>query len=383
MRIAIVTETYYPSTDGVVTRLTACVRRLIREGHEVMVIAPDKGITEHEGAVVRGIPAFRFFLYPDLELAYPRPLVGKLLREFDPDVVHVVNPAVLGAAGIWFGRSRPLIASFHTHVPAYADFYRLPWLKPILWRYLRALHNRADMNLCTSRTVLEGLRARGFRNVRLWEHGVDTGRFHPRHRSEAMRRFLTDGHPDDRLLLYVGRLAAEKSVERLRDVLLAADGIRLAVVGDGPHRRALEVHFAGTPAKFTGFLHGEALAQAYASSDLFVFPSTTETLGLVLLEAMASGLPPVAADLGPAREQIDDGRTGFLFDPAHPDGLTRTVLAALGDEARLRRTAGQARRTASDCGWDKPGRQLLDYYAETIRLKRRACGAFREEGARL
>jgi glycosyltransferase involved in cell wall biosynthesis len=374
MRIAIVTETYYPSTDGVVTRLTSCVRWLTRQGHEVMVVAPDKGITEYEGAAVRGIPEFRFFLYKDLELAYPRPLVGKLLREFDPDIVHAVNPAVLGVAGIWYGRRRPLIASYHTNVPNYADFYRLSWLKPILWRYLRILHNRADMNLCTSRAVLEELQARGFKNVRLWERGVNTELFGPHHRSETMRRFLTDGHPDERLLLYVGRLAAEKGIERIRDVLTASSRIRLAIVGDGPHRRALEAHFAGTRTKFTGFLHGEALAQAYASSDLFVFPSTTETLGLVLLEAMASGLPPVAAAVGPTREQIEDGRTGFLFDPARPDGLKHTVMAALQDEAKLRQVSGQARLAASAYGWDKPSRQLLDFYAETIELKRRARG---------
>lgn len=382
MKIAIVTETFYPSTDGVVTRLTSTVRWLVRSGHEVLVIAPDQGVTEYEGAEICGIPSFRFFLYKDLKLAFPRPLVGKALKAFDPDVVHVANPAVLGVAGIFYGRRYPLVASYHTHVPQYADYYKLPWLKPILWSYLRLLHNRADMNLCTSGTVLEELRARRFKNVRLWRRGVNVELFGERHRNEAMRARLTDGHPERRLLLYVGRLAAEKQIERVKDALLASDDLHLAIVGDGPHRAQLEAVFAGTRTTFTGFLHGESLAQAYASSDLFVFPSTTETLGLVLLEAMASGLPVVAAMSGPTQEQVEDGATGFLYDPAVPNDFVRTVLSALEDGARLREIGQRAMAAAQLYGWDGPSRQAYDFYAETLQAATRVSRRLREKDVR-
>jgi len=370
MRIAIVTETFYPSTDGVVTRLTASVRWLLRQGHEVLVIAPDKGVSEYGTAKIVGIPSFSFFLYKDLKMSYPRPAVGAALKKFQPDVVHVANPAVLGVAGIWYGRRWPLVASYHTNVPQYADFYKLPWLKPILWGYLKILHNRADLNLCTSYSVMGELQSRGFKNVQLWKKGVNVELFDPAHRNSRMRDRLTGGQAEKRLLLYVGRLAAEKEIERVRDVLHASDDTVLAIVGDGPHRAALEAYFAGTRTTFTGFLHGEELAQAYASSDLFVFPSTTETLGLVLLEAMASGLPAVAAMSGPTREQIDDGVTGFLYEPSVPGNFVDTVLSALEDRERLQQVGAQARKVALNYGWDGPSRQLYEFYEEVIRRKR-------------
>ncbi|MGG6314383.1 glycosyltransferase family 4 protein [Paenibacillus macerans] len=367
MKIAIVTETFFPSTNGVVTRLTHSIRWLVREGHEVIVIAPDQSVGEYAGAQICGVPSFRFFLYPNLPLSLPGRVVGKLLREYEPDVVHVVNPAMLGVAGIWYGRRYPLIASYHTHVPQYADFYKLPWLKPVLWGYLRFLHNRAELNLCTSRAVQGELDGRRFRNVRLWKRGVDTELFGPQHRNVAMRLRLSGGEPQKRLLLYVGRLAAEKEIERIRGVLLASGEFRLAIVGDGPHREPLEAFFAGTGTVFTGFLHGEELAQAYASSDVFVFPSTTETLGLVLLEAMVSGLPVIAAASEPSREQVAEGTTGFLYEPGAADGLVDAALPLL-DAERLRRMGAAARAEALAQGWDEPSRQLLELYRQAAAL---------------
>lgn len=352
MKIAMVTETFFPSTNGVVTRLTHCIRWLTRQGHEVIVIAPDQGVGAFAGAQIYGIPSFRFFLYPNLPLSLPGRKVGKLLRAFSPDVVHVVNPAMLGAAGVWFGRRYPLVASYHTHVPQYADFYKLPWLKPALWGYLRLLHNRADLNLCTSEAVRGELEARRFRNVRLWKRGVDPELFGPHRRSETMRLRLSGGEPEKRLLLYVGRLTA-------------SSGFRLAVVGDGPHRPELEAYFAGTGTVFTGFLHGTELAEAYASSDVFAFPSATETLGLVLLEAMASGLPVIAAASAPTREQVAEGTTGFLYEPGAADGLVRAAQP-LQDGERLRRMGAAARAEASQLGWDEPSRQLLELYRQAI-----------------
>lgn len=176
--------------------------------------------------------------------------------------------------------------------------------------------------------------------MRLWKRGVDPELFGPHRSSETMRLRLSGGEPEKRLLLYVGRLAAEKEIERLRDLLTASSGFRLAVVGDGPHRPELEAYFAGTGTVFTGFLHGTELAEAYASSDVFAFPSATETLGLVLLEAMASGLPVIAAASAPTREQVAEGTTGFLYEPGAADGLVKGGAAA----ARRRAAAPDGRR---------------------------------------
>ncbi|MBN2984484.1 glycosyltransferase family 4 protein [Cohnella algarum] len=368
MKIAIVTETFLPSTDGIVTRLLATVRWLRDQGNQITVIAPDLGISEYDGIKVEGIPARPFFLYPDKELAMPSRRVGAILRRIQPDLLHVVNPAVLGVAGIYYGRKLrlPLVASYHTQIPKYADYYRLPFLKPILWTWLRLLHNRADLNLCTSKSVQEELIAQKFRSVRLWKRGVDTARFGPQHRKDSMRLRLSGGKPASTILLYVGRLAAEKGIERIREVLASSPGTCLALVGDGPHRPYLERYFQGTNAVFAGFMHGEELAQAYASADLFVFPSTTETLGLVILEAMASGLPVVAGRSGPTCEQIEDGVTGVLFDADRPRGMKEAVDRLAGDADLRQRISRGAAELASHVGWDEPSEQLLGYYRQVL-----------------
>ena len=372
MKIAIVTETFLPSTDGIVTRLCATIRWLRRHGHQITVIAPDLGVYDYHGAAVEGVPARPFFLYPDKKLSMPSRRVGALLRRIEPDLVHIVNPAMLGAAGIYYARKLrlPMVASYHTQIPKYADYYRVPFLKPALWWWLRLLHNRADLNLCTSQSVLDELNGRRFRNVRLWKRGVDTERFGPQYRDEEMRRRLSGGRPDKTVLLFVGRLAAEKGIERIREALGTLPDVCLALVGDGPHRPDLEKRFQGTSTVFTGFLHGEELARAYASADLFVFPSTTETLGLVILEAMASGLPVVAGRSGPTCEQIEDGVTGVLYDPDRPGDLAEAVRR-LKDESLRERISRNACAAADRIGWNGACEQLLEYYQTVLAEKTR------------
>lgn len=367
MKIAIVSETFLPSTDGVVTRLTASIDWLQKQGHELLIIAPDLGVKEYRGIQVVGLPAHRFFLYPDRQLSWPSRQVGKSLRMFHPDLVHVVNPAVLGVAGVYYSWkwNYPLVASYHTRIPQYADYYGLPFFKPVLWWYFRLLHNRADLNLCTSQTVCEELTAKRFRNVHVWKRGVDIERFGPQHYDEEMRHRLTGGQTEKTLLLYVGRLAPEKEIGQIRDVLQTHPDMCLAIVGDGPERQLLEDHFKGMNVVFTGFLHGQELAQAYASSDVFVFPSTTETLGLVILEAMASGLPVVAARSGPSCEQIEDGVTGCLFDPEEKGSLSKAVLK-LNDHRYREQISRNAYEVGRQFGWAEPSAQLLHFYQQVL-----------------
>lgn len=371
MRIAIITETFLPSTDGIVTRLCASIRWLKKEGHEILVIAPDLGVTDFEGTPVRGVPAYTFFLYKDKKYSLLSFKVKKYLKEFQPDLVHVVNPAFLGLTGIYYTRRLgiPLLASYHTHVPKYAEYYNLPFLKPALWWYFRTLHNRADLNLCTSQSVLTELKEKRFKHVHLWKRGVDTNQYHPNYRNDQMRDRLTAGKNEKTLLLYVGRLAPEKDIEKIRNLLNEYSDFCLAIVGDGPHRAYLEKYFKNTDTVFTGFLHGDELARAYASSDIFVFPSTTETLGLVLLEAMASGLPVVAAKSGPTSEQVIHGRTGLLFDANIPNNFVECILTLKDDKYRLQ-LAKEAHAVSQAIGWDSPSRQLLEFYKMTIKTKR-------------
>ncbi|HET7627100.1 MAG TPA: glycosyltransferase family 1 protein [Bacillales bacterium] len=367
MKVAIVTETFLPQTDGIVTRLCASIRTLRKEGHEVLVIAPDLGTEDFEGAKVVGIRGYSMFFYKDKKLALPSRKVLHHLREFGPDLVHVVNPAMLGPAGIYYAvRNKwPLVASYHTHIPKYADYYHVSFLKPAMWGYFRWLHNYADLNLCTSRAVMHELTEHGFKNVRLWKRGVDTDRFSPNRFDERMRQRLTNGNESKTLLLYVGRLASEKNLEALREVLESCEDVCLALVGDGPYRKHLENHFQGTDTVFTGYLHGMELARAYASSDVFVFPSTTETLGLVILEAMASGLPVVAANSGPTAEQIEDGVTGVLYEP-EVDGSLVKKISLLKNEKFRAGLARAGREASRGRQWEEPSRQLIDFYEAVL-----------------
>ena len=368
MRIALFTETFLPKIDGIVTRLRHTVEHLQRGGDEVLVVAPDGGLTEHKGAKIHGVPGIPLPLYPELKVALPRPTIRRVLEEFQPDLVHVVNPAVLGLGGLYYAKvmNIPLVASYHTHLPQYLHHYGLGALEGFLWELLRAAHNQAHLNLCTSTAMVEELVSRGVERVDLWQRGVDTDMFQPHLVSRPMRSRLSQGHPESPLLLYVGRVSAEKQIDQIKPVLEAIPGARLAIVGDGPYRTALEEHFAGTPTHFIGYLQGLELASAFASADAFIFPSRTETLGLVLLEAMAAGCPVVAAASGGITDIVTDGVNGYLFAPNDPlgaVGATQRLLAAKQEREQLRQNA---RQEAERWGWGAATCQLRDYYQGII-----------------
>lgn len=369
MRIALFTETFLPKVDGIVTRLRHTVEHLQRHGNQVLVICPDGGITEYKGAKIYGISGFPLPMYPELTLALPRPAIGEVLEKFNPDVIHVVNPAVLGLAGIVHSKIHniPLVASYHTHLPQYLQHYGLGMLEGLLWELLKAGHNQAALNLCTSTAMVEELTARGIERVDLWQRGVDTELFHPSLVSEQMRDKLSQNHSEAPLLLYVGRLSAEKEIERIKPILEGIPEARLALVGDGPHREALEKHFMGTNTYFVGYLTGTDLASAFASADAFVFPSRTETLGLVLLEAMAAGCPVVAARSGGIPDIVTDGVNGYLFEPKSDDAGAIAATMRLLEKKEEREIIRQnARQEAERWGWSAATRQLQSFYEKVV-----------------
>ena len=373
MKIALFTETFLPKVDGIVTRLTKTVRHLVEAGDEVLIFCPEGAPEQYMGARVVGVPAMPLPLYPELKLALPRPAVAEALDQFRPDLVHVINPAVLGLGGIWLAKTKgyPLVASYHTHLPKYLEHYGMGLLEPLLWELLKAAHNQAQLNLCTSTAMVAELSEKGILHTALWQRGVDTEMFRPELRSSASRERLLGGHSDTgKLLLYIGRLSAEKQIERIKPVLEALPDARLALVGDGPHRSRLEEIFSGLPVTFVGYLAGEELAAAYASGDAFVFPSSTETLGLVLLESMAAGCPVVGANRGGIPDIVTDGVNGCLYEPDGEDGgaasLTAAVLRLLGDQEQRTILSFHARREAEAWGWAGATAQLRRYYRNLL-----------------
>ncbi len=368
MKIALFTETFLPKVDGIVTRLRHTVTHLQNMGDQVLIVTPEAGLTEYAGAKICGVPGIPLPQYPELKMALPRPSVGRALADFAPDLIHVANPAVLGLGGIYYAKTMqvPLVASYHTHLPKYLQHYNLAMLEGVLWELLKAAHNFADLNLCTSSVMVTELSNHGIERTALWQRGVDTETFQPDLRSAAMRDRLTQGHPDAPLLLYIGRLSAEKEIDRIRPILEAMPNARLALIGDGPYRAELEAYYADTPTYFAGYMQGVELATAYASGDAFIFPSRTETLGLVLLEAMAAGCPVVAARAGGIPDIVTDGVNGYLFDPVDEQGAvkaTQKLLSLTSDREILRRSA---RLEAERWGWAAATRQLRNYYQSVL-----------------
>ena len=389
-RVALFTETFLPRVDGIVNTLCWTLRGLVEAGCEPLVVAPRGNTALLPGVQVIGASSMPFPLYPEVRLALMGPGIGQQLDRFQPDVIHLVGPVVNGVGGLLYAQRRgiPVLASFHTNLARYTHHYSLGWLEAWVWRALRTVHNRCALTLCPSHTLLRDLRGRGFERLRYWSRGVDTAQFSPERASRAWRRQLgvEDGTT---LLLYVGRLAREKRVADLASVLRnltqgsraapssdpdagppiptsigrRRERVHLAVVGDGPARAELEQAFAGLPVTFTGYLRGDALATAYASSDLFAFPSDSEAFGNVVLEAMASGLPVVAAAAGGVEDLVEHESTGRLFVPADTADLEACIRHELEDPAARRRHGQAGRSAALARTWSRQQRLLLAHYA--------------------
>lgn len=371
MRVALFTETFLPATDGVVTRMRHTVEQLARAGDEMLVIAPkypDGGPDSYAGAPIYRVPGVPFPLYPRITLSPSHWGVGRALKRFRPDLIHAVNPFILGVGGMYYAWrfGLPLVASYHTKVAAYARYYGMNHLADLARWYTRQMHNRAAINLCTSEATREYLVSEGIRNVHLWPQGVDSRRFHPDRASPAWRDRISGGSPEEKVLLYVGRLAPEKGIETLATVLRKVPGTRLAIVGDGPARRDLERAYAGAPAVFTGLLEGDDLSAAYASADAFVFPSTTDTLGMAMLEALSSGLPVLASRSGGSHEIVSEGETGLLYEAGSVPSLIATAHELLDDERRLHAMGERARAVAESRDWETSTRTLRGYYRHAL-----------------
>ncbi|MFA6108616.1 MAG: glycosyltransferase family 1 protein [Candidatus Latescibacterota bacterium] len=372
MRVVLFTETFLPKVDGVVRTLCHLLEHLARKGHESLLLAPAPAPDRYADTRVEAVRAYPFPLYRELRLAPPWTRIAGLVEGFEPDLVHLLNPISLGVAGLRWTRRRglPLVASYHTDLPGYVRRYGFGGLTGATWALLRHLHNQADLNLVPSRAVHRELAGHGFERLAIWAHGVDAERFHPRFRDPELRRQWTLGVPEAPVLLYVGRLAAEKRLDLLLPVVQTFRQIRLVLVGDGPERSRLQRLFAGTPTTFTGFLQGEELARAYATADLFVFPSDTETFGNVVVEAMASGLPVVAAAAGGPLELVEDGRTGRLVPPGDPAALVRAVGELLRDPERAGEL-GRTGRTRAEClSWEEVLDTVIHGYEWALERKR-------------
>jgi glycosyltransferase involved in cell wall biosynthesis len=307
-------------------------------------------------------------MYPELKVGPPTLSTYQQLKAFDPDVAHYIHPVLIGIPGMLMAKRMgiPTLASFHLDLARMVHHYNMSFMEPVTDFLTRLVFNAADYSLAPSRLIQDYMTGLGVERVGLWKRGVDAEKFNPRYRSAAMRDALSDGHPEDTLLIYVGRLSSEKQIEQIKPVLERVPGTRLALVGNGPSRESLEAHFAGTPTKFMGYLKGEALSQAYASADIFVFPSALETFGLVVVEAMAAGLPVVSSRVGGVRDVVEEGRTGYTFDVNDVDALVDGVRKIAVSRERIAQMGRDARAFAETQSWEAMMDEVIDHYHRLI-----------------
>jgi phosphatidylinositol alpha 1,6-mannosyltransferase len=374
MRIALFTETFTPQRNGVALILARLARFLVEQRHEVLVVTaardPNAAAVRTRGIEVVRLRGVAMPFYPDLTVSSPvAPRAVARVRRFQPDVIHLATEYAVGLVGLQIARALevPALSSFHTNIPAYLPHYGFGWASETSWRYLRWFHARATHMYCPSHVMRAELVRRGFARVRVWGRGVDTARFSPAHRCESLRARL--GPADSVRLLYVGRLTPEKG---LPDLFTAcrwlvsdprAPPMHLGLVGGGALAGRI-VARAPANATWMGYLDGEALSRTYASSDLFVFPSRTETLGNVVLEALASGLPVVAPADGGVLETVEHGANGLLFTPGDTRALARAVLRLAGDSAVRAAFGRRARASVLSRTWASSFQPLVAGYQE-------------------
>jgi len=332
VRIALVTDTYTPQVNGVTTVVVRIANALREFGHKVAIVAPRyPGFASLDPAQLR-IPSTSFPPYPAIRLSLPQfNVVARFLDTFQPDVVHVATEGPLGLTGRRYAMRRgiPLMTSYHTNFPQYARHYRAGIIEPLVWKWLRWFHRPAVLTQTPGEAVASELSRRGIGRPTVWGRGVDSEHFHPSRRSAGWRRWLAGGD-DTAIILHVGRLAPEKNIDVLAEAWTVArervgQRATFVIAGEGPERRRLLAHLPWV--RQLGFLDRDKLADVYASADICVLPSRTETCGLVALEAMASGLVVVAADAGGFRESIEHRRTGLLLAPDDATGFASEILS--------------------------------------------------------
>lgn len=371
MRVAIVAESFLPNVNGVTNSVLRVLEHLRCTGHEALVIAPDTPRGEpaadkiYEGIRVHRVPSKMFPKINSLPLGVPRPRMVSVLRGFDPDVVHLASPALLGWGGMLAARhlNVPTVAVFQTDVAGFAESYGIGFAARAAWAWTRMVHSRADRTLAPSTAAMENLTAHRIPRVHKWARGVDITGFAPSARDESLRSLWSpQGKP---IVGFVGRLAPEKHVERLA-ALSDREDLQIVVVGDGVDRAKLENILPS--AVFTGALYGEELATAYASMDVFVHPGEHETFCQAVQEAMASGLPAIAPNAGGPRDLVTPYRTGLLlgvdeFEAKLPEAVDHLI-------AERQRYSVAARRSVLARTWPAICDELLGHYDEVIGQRR-------------
>lgn len=369
-RIALFSGNYNYVMDGPVRALNKLVGFLEEQGIEVLVFAPtaDKPAFKHKGTLV-SVPSVALPGRSEYRIALGLPRsIKKRLAEFDPHLIHLAAPDLLGCGALKWARKNgvPAVSSFHTRFDTYPRYYHMAWAEKYVTAFMRRFYHRCEQVYVPSECMAQILREQNMaRDIRLWTRGVDSELFSPARRNMEWRR--EQGISDNEVVVtFVGRLVLEKGLDIYADTidLLQARGlpVRALIVGEGPERERFTKRLPG--ALFCGYLQGEDLAQAYASSDIFLNASITETFGNVTLEAMASGIPAVCANASGSASLVTDGETGYLVEPGNVDAFATRIESLISDDA-LRRGMSEASLLATKpFTWHAVLSKLLEQYEQ-------------------
>ena len=371
MRVAIFTESLPPQNDGVSHTFSKLAETLEHQHITYNFFSPFKpGADVSWNDKVHPVKSFKFPLYKYYRIGLP--YFDNLIETLDnlkPDIIHVASPTPLSIFGQDYAKKHniPVVSSYHTNFVSYFRYYGLQKIEGLGWSILRWFHNRGMATYVPSQDTANELIEQGFNNVELWQRGINFEQFSPEKRSDALRKSIGAEHVP--VLLFVGRLVKEKDL----DDVISADRYlkewnqkyKIVIVGDGPMRPELEESLPD--AHFTGFVKKNELGQWYASSDIFIFPSTTETFGNVILEAFASGIPAIGVRKGGVQDLITDGKTGYLTEPNNPREFAERIQNLLNTPALFQYYKQNALAEAKEKSWDSINQKLLNSYQQVLR----------------
>lgn len=370
MKVALFTDTYAPEINGVALTTERLVKYFNDNNIEYKIIAPKINEKAMDTDVIRCM-SIKFLLYPECRLSIPLySSIARTMNEFKPDIIHVMTPVNIGLIGIKYAREHniPLVSHYHTNFGQYLNYYNFKFIEDLSWKYFRWFHGKCDRNYCPSHSSYELLQRQGINNFEVVNNGIDIDIFSPKYRDINFRK--ENGFDDKIVILYVGRFAVEKDMDVFIDVakklnLKYKNKIHFLMVGDGPMKKDITQENIDN-VTFTGFLQGEMLSKAYASSDIFLFPSSTETYGNVILESMASGLPTVACKKGGILENVIDGTNGLLCSEKDIDGFYYAVEKLILNEDFGNYLGYNGLRHAEGKSWDRIFDTLVKSYEDVI-----------------
>jgi len=367
MRVALFSDTFSPQINGVTNTLKKLIKYYKEKNIEYKIFAPRYDNEKNDSKAER-FYSLKFFLYPECRLAVPNIFkISQSLSEFKPTIIHNMTEFNIGVAGMRYGKKNniPTVSNYTTNFSQYTEYYNLKFLKEPTWEYMRWFHNQNDITLCPSKEVEKLLNNNEIKRTSIFSRGIDSKTFSPKYRNEELRRKL--GVENKIVFLYVGRVAYEKDMDILnesyRKIKSKYDNTALIITGNGNYMDTCKENFPDDTI-FTGFKSGSELSEIYASSDIFVCPSSTETFGNVVLEAMASGLPVIGADAGGIRETIKDGYNGLRFEAKNAKDLEENMDKLMNNNYLRKYIIKNGLKFARSKTWDKIFDGLYDIYCD-------------------